>query len=177
MESQRSEVKECFTHATTRHNSKQSNIQHPSSPELSIFLFSVVPNFREHIFIARKSISPLFKNIIAHIYKIMKKNRIMWCDPRLRPNFCKMARGPKSLATPDLNLGKVVTSTGSTTSRRHQFENESSFLRRRLVQGDKTRFWTYFLPITTRLNPFQAIPVQRNPSKPSKTHSKPIVSF
>ncbi len=39
LESHRSEIKECFTRATTRHNSKQSNIHHTSSPELSFSLF------------------------------------------------------------------------------------------------------------------------------------------
>ena len=32
----------------------------------------------------------------------------MWCGPRLRPNFCKMARGPKSLATPELIDQRIV---------------------------------------------------------------------
>ena len=56
---------------------KQSNIHHPSSPELSFsfgFLFSVLPHFREHIFLARTSISAFFLNILAHIYKIMNKS-------------------------------------------------------------------------------------------------------
>jgi len=67
-------------------------IQHPSYiisrfVIFFCFLFSVLPNFWEHIFLARTSISALFKNIIAHIYK-------------LNIELCGVAHGPKSLATP-----------------------------------------------------------------------------
>ena len=60
------------------HQTQPKTIQHPSYIISRVviffgFLFSVVPNFREHIFLARTSISALFKNIIAPIYKIMKK--------------------------------------------------------------------------------------------------------
>ena len=81
----------CFTRATTRHNSKQSNIHHTSFPELSfslVFFYSLCYRISgEHIFLARTSISALFKNIIAHIYK-------------LNIELCDVAHGPKSLATP-----------------------------------------------------------------------------
>ncbi len=76
LESQTSEVKECFTCATTRHNSKQFNVHHTSSPELSFSLVFYSLCYRisgSRIFLARTSISALFQNIIAHIYKKMKK--------------------------------------------------------------------------------------------------------
>ncbi len=75
-----------------------------------VFLFSVLANFREHIFLAPTSISALFKNIIAHIYKIMKKsNYVVWPTPSSK--FVKMARGPKSLATPALHRESLCNLT------------------------------------------------------------------
>ena len=76
LESQRSEVKECFPRATARHNSKQSSIHHTSSPELSFSL--VFSSLRYRIsgstpsLLARHS-QRFKKNIIGHIHKIMKK--------------------------------------------------------------------------------------------------------
>ena len=85
--------KECLTRATTRHDSKQSNIHHTSSPELSDvlwFLFSGLANFREHIFLARTSISALFSKHHSTYLQDNETNRTMWCGPRLGPNFyCK----------------------------------------------------------------------------------------
>ena len=76
MESQRSEVKECFTRATTRHNSKQSNIHHASSPELSFSLVCYSLCYRisgsTSSLLARQS-QRFFLNIIPHIYTIFKK--------------------------------------------------------------------------------------------------------
>ena len=43
LESQTSEVEEGFTCATTRHNSKQSNVHHTSSPELPFSLVFYYP--------------------------------------------------------------------------------------------------------------------------------------
>ncbi len=78
------------------HQTQLKTIQHPSYIICRVviffgFLFPVLPNFREHIFLARTSISA--QNIIAHIYKIMKKSNY---------GECGVARGPKSLATPVL---------------------------------------------------------------------------
>ena len=60
------------------HQIQLKTIQHPSYIISRVviffgFLFSVLQNFREHNFLARTSISALFQNIIAHIYKKMKK--------------------------------------------------------------------------------------------------------
>ncbi len=109
LESQRSDVKECFTRATARHNSKQSSIHHTSSPELSFSLSFYSLCYRisgsTSSLLARQS-RRFFEHHSTHLPENEKKNQIMWCGPRLRPNFCKMARGPKSLATPGINRTK-----------------------------------------------------------------------
>ena len=87
------------------HQTQLKTIQHPSYIISRVVLFfgvsfSVLPNFREHIFLARTSISALFSK--HHIYKIMKKsNYVVWPAPSSK--FLRMARGPKSLATPGLS--------------------------------------------------------------------------
>ena len=101
MESQRSEVKEGFIRTTTRHDSKQSNIHHTSSPELSFFCFFILCAIEFQGAHLPCSTSAVFLNIMAHIYKIMKtSNYVVW--PASSSKFLKMARGPKSLATPGL---------------------------------------------------------------------------
>ena len=64
------------------HQTQLKTIQHPSSPELSFsfiwFLFSVLPNFREHIFLARTSISALF--LKHHSTYLQDNENIELCD-------------------------------------------------------------------------------------------------
>ena len=76
------------------HQTQLKTIQYPSSIISRVviffgFLFSGLPNFREHIFLVRASISALFSNI-AHIYEVMKtSNYVVWPAPS--PEFLKMA--------------------------------------------------------------------------------------
>ncbi len=92
LENQRSEVKECFTRATTRHNSKQSNFHHTSFPELSFSLVFYSLCYRisgsTSSLLARQSQRYLKKHHSIYLQD-NEKNWIMWCGPRLRPNFWK----------------------------------------------------------------------------------------
>ena len=105
MESQRSEVKECFTRATTRHNSKQSNIHHTSSPELSFSLVFYSLCYRisgsTSSLLARQS-RRFFKNITTHIYSLVTPCFIwiamtfaMGCGPKLLSLFFFSKPKPK----------------------------------------------------------------------------------
>ena len=83
MESQRSEVKECFTRATTKHNSKQSNIHHTSSPELSFSLVFYSLCYRisgsTYSLLARQS-----QRFLKHSTCIQdneKSNYVVWPSP------------------------------------------------------------------------------------------------